>query len=65
MQHRRSKQTTSIYQRLNDEALRLRQEARDAPPGAERDELVRKARQAENAFQIQDLLKTPGSQPPR
>jgi hypothetical protein len=48
-QRRRFKDDHSLEQRLEDEAMRLRNEARGAPPGIERDRLIRRARQAETA----------------
>ena len=35
------------------------------PPGAERDKLIRRARQAETALQIQDWLNSPGLRSPK
>jgi len=40
-------QSTSLELRLTQEAKRLREEALQLPPGAAREELIRKARQAE------------------
>ena len=40
---RRFKQTSSLQARLADEAKRLREEARSLPPGAQRDDLIRRA----------------------
>jgi hypothetical protein len=36
-----------------------------APPGKEREELLRKARQAETASRIDEWLSSPGLQPPK
>ena len=52
----RFKQSTSLYQRLNDEALRLRDQAKGIQPGSEREELIHKARQAEAASQMSEWL---------
>ena len=46
MLRRRFKQTQSLEVRLAEEAKRLREEAKLLPPGAKRDEMIRKARQA-------------------
>jgi hypothetical protein len=46
---RRFKQTQSLEQRLIEEAAKLRNEAREIAPGAERESLMRRARQAETA----------------
>nr|WP_246754217.1 hypothetical protein [Bradyrhizobium diazoefficiens] len=64
MQRRRFKQTTSLDQRLEEQAKRLRQEARGLPPGVERDRLIRRARQAEVAAHMSEWLSSPGLQPP-
>ena len=55
----------SLYQRLNDEAQRLRKEAHGAQPGVERERLIRKARQAEAASHIDAWLSSPGLRAPR
>jgi hypothetical protein len=62
---RRPKQTTSLDVRLNDEAQRLRKEAQDTPPGIERDQSIRRARQAEVAAHMQEWLTSAGLQPPK
>jgi hypothetical protein len=64
MQRRRFKQTRSLEERLSEEAKRLREEARLLPPSAERDEMIRKARQAETASHMNDWLTSPGLRPP-
>lgn len=64
MQRRRFKQTTSLDQRLEEQAKRLRQAARGIPPGVERDRLIRRARQAEVAAHMNEWLSSPGLQPP-
>jgi hypothetical protein len=65
MQRRRFKQTISLETRLSEEAKRLRDEAKLLPPGAEREELIRKARHAEAAAHMNDWLTSPGLQPPK
>jgi hypothetical protein len=65
MQRRRFKQTQSLEGRLSDQAKRLRAEAKLLPPGAVRDELIRKARQAETGSRINEWLTSPGLQPPK
>jgi hypothetical protein len=64
MERRHSKQTTTLYQRLEEQAKRLRDEARGTPPGVERDNLIRRARQAETASRMHDWLLSPGLRPP-
>jgi hypothetical protein len=64
VQRRRFKQTQSLEERLSEEAKRLRAEAKLLPPGAERDALIRKARQAEAGSRMNGWLTSPGLQPP-
>ncbi len=61
---RRFKQTTTLAQRLTEEAGRLRERARNLPPGAEQTQLWRKVRQAEAALRIDAWLASPGHLPP-
>ena len=65
MERRRFKQDLPLDQRLTDHAKRLRSEARDTPPGIKRDDLIRRARQAETAARVSDWLTSPGLQPPK
>ena len=53
---RRFKQTTTLAQRLTQEAVRLRERARELPPGAEQNTVWRKVRQAEIALRIDAWL---------
>ena len=64
VQRRRFKQTVSLEERLAQEAKRLRDEARLLPPGAEREALLRRARQAETGSHMSEWLSSPGLQPP-
>jgi hypothetical protein len=64
MKRRRFKQTQSLEERLSEEARRLRAEAKLLPPGAARDELIRKARQAEITSHLNEWLTSPGLRPP-
>ena len=64
MQRRRFKQITSLEGRLAEEAKRLREEARLLPLGAVREELMRKARQAETGSHMTEWLTSPGLRPP-
>jgi hypothetical protein len=65
MQRRRHiKQIRPLEERLAEEAERLREEAKLLPPGAERDQLIRKARQAETGSRMSEWLTSPGLQPP-
>ena len=65
MQRRSFKQIAPLDQRLTEEAERLRKEARGTPPGVARDNLIRRARQAETASHMQEWLASPGLQSPR
>ena len=64
-QRRRLKQVKSLEERLADEAKRLREEARLLQPGAVREALLRKARQAETGAHVSEWLRSPGLQPLR
>ncbi|MDA9496831.1 hypothetical protein [Bradyrhizobium sp. CCBAU 11357] len=61
--HRR-KPVDTLEARLAAEAERLREQASLLPPGAVRDEILRKARQAETGSQMSEWLRSPGLQPP-
>jgi len=65
LKRRRIKQTTSLEDRLVQEARRLRAEAEHMPAGVGRDTTLRKARQAEIAAHLSCWLTSPGLQPPR
>lgn len=62
---RSPKNAKSLYQRLNDEAQRLHNEARDTRPGIKREQLVREARQAETASHIDAWLSSSSLQRPK
>jgi hypothetical protein len=63
MLRRRIKHTKSFEERLEEDAIRLRERARTMPPGAERELLLRKARQTETAAHINEWLSSPGLRP--
>jgi len=66
MQRRRhSKHTQSLEERLAEDAIRLREEAKGTPPGIERERLIRKARQCESGAYMSEWLRSPGLQPPK
>jgi hypothetical protein len=66
MKRRRFDQTTPSDEHLEEQAMRLREEAQGTPPGVEREKLIRQARKAEAAARIQEWLSSPGSlQPPK
>lgn len=64
MQRRRIKQSLSLEERLTEEAKRLRDEAKLLPPGATRETLLRKARQAETGSHMSEWLRSPELKPP-
>jgi hypothetical protein len=64
-QRRRFRPNQSLEERLAEEAKRLRAEAKLQPPGARREELIRRARQAETGSRISEWLSSPGLQPPK
>ena len=64
MLHRRLKKAESLEARLSEHAKRLRAEAKLLPPGAQREEMIRKARQAEIASHMNEWLTSPGLRPP-
>ena len=63
-QRRRLKQVKSLEERLAEEAERLREAARLLPPGAAREQVLRRARQAETGSHISEWLRSPGLQAP-
>ena len=64
MERRRVKQTQSLEERLAEEAKRLRAEAKLLAPGAARDQLIRRAREAETSSHMSEWLRSPGLHPP-
>ncbi|WFU34454.1 hypothetical protein QA635_08585 [Bradyrhizobium brasilense] len=61
---RRFKQTQSLEERLADEAMRLRSQAKALPPSAKKEALIRKARQDETAAHLTDWLMSSGLRAP-
>jgi hypothetical protein len=64
MLRRRFKQLKSLEGRLSEEAKRLREEAKLLPPGAAREALIRRARQAETGSYMSAWLSSPGLRSP-
>jgi len=64
MERRRFKQEAPLDQRLEDHAKRLRKEAKGTPAGIKRDDLIRRARQAETAARSGGIS-SPGLQSPK
>lgn len=61
---RRVKQTHSLEERLADEAMRLRAQARTMPPCARKEAMLRRARQDETAADLTEWLMSPGLRAP-
>jgi hypothetical protein len=60
-----AKQTGQLEDRLADEAKQLREEANNLRPGAEREQLLRRARQAETGAQMSEWLRSSGLRSPQ
>ena len=54
-----------LQDRLMPEAMRLKDEANELPPGPLRDARIRKARQAATACHVDEWLSSPGLQAPQ
>jgi len=61
---RRFKQTTTLAQRLSEEAGRLRERAGNLSPGPEQTRVLSKVVQTETALRIDAWLASPGAPPP-
>jgi hypothetical protein len=61
---RRIKQKLSLKDRLASWAKEVQVQADALPPGAERDALLKKARQADTASHLDDWANSAGLQPP-
>jgi hypothetical protein len=57
--------TLNLEEQFAAEAKRLREKAETLPPGIVREDLLRKARQAETGSHVGDWVSSPGLQPPR
>jgi hypothetical protein len=64
-QRRRFTHQQPLQQRLENEAMRLRTQARGTHPGIERDRLIRRARQAETASHMDEWLRSPALDRPK
>jgi hypothetical protein len=62
---RRFKQTTSLSDRLASFARSARERAAQLTPGTDRDELLKKARQADTASDLDEWVNSTGLQPPK
>jgi hypothetical protein len=65
MKRRLFNQTTASDEHIEEQAVRLRQEAQGTRPGVEREKLIRQARKAEAVARIQEWLSSAGLQPPK
>jgi hypothetical protein len=61
----RVKQTVSLQERLTAFATEARDKAGVLPPGPERDNMLKKARQADTATHLTNWADSPGLQPPK
>ncbi|QOZ33373.1 hypothetical protein [Bradyrhizobium sp. CCBAU 53421] len=61
---RRFKHTQSLEERLADEAMRLRSQAKTLPPSAKKEAVLRKARQDEITASLTEWLTSPGLRVP-
>ena len=64
-QRQRTKQTVSLNDRLDSFAKDALKKASQLPPGSEREEMLRKARQAVVASNIDQWAYSAGLQPPK
>ena len=64
LKRRRFKQTTSLKERLAAWAKQVHEQAEALPPGPERDDLLKKAHQADTAAHIDDWANSTGLLPP-
>jgi hypothetical protein len=62
---RRIKHEKTFQDRLAEEAQRYKEAAKHLPPGTARELLLRRARQADTAANIDAWLAAPGLQPPK
>ena len=65
MERRRFKQVQSPKDRLAAFSEEARERASHFPPGVERDNLLRRAREAANAQHVDDSASSPGFQTPK
>ena len=65
IRRRRVKQTQTLRERLSVFARDIRAQASSLPAGQERDDLLKRARQADTASHIEEWINSAGLQPPR
>ena len=61
----RIKQNLPLKERLFAFAMEVRQKAAELPAGIERDDLLRRARQADTASHLDEWVNSSGLQPPK
>lgn len=61
----RFKRAASLKDRLTSFAKDVREKASRMPSGPERDDMLKKASQAETAAHLNDWVNSPGLQPPK
>jgi hypothetical protein len=64
-QDRHFKQELTLQDRIIEWAKEVRAQAAELPPGPDRDELLKKVRQAETAINLQNWANSSGLQPPK
>ena len=62
---RRFKHQITLQDRIAAWAKQVRAQAAELPPGPDREELLKKVRQAETAMHLDDWATSPGLQPPK
>ncbi|WP_038936205.1 hypothetical protein [Bradyrhizobium japonicum] len=62
-ERRRVKQTRSLEERMAEQAARLKEQASQLPAGAEREDLLKRARIAETGAHLSDWLRSPVIRP--
>jgi hypothetical protein len=66
MGHRHVRHTATFQERLMQEAIKFKEAAEKQPLGSTaRELLLRRARQAESAANVDEWLNSPGLQPPK
>ncbi|ANW04166.1 hypothetical protein LMTR13_32500 [Bradyrhizobium icense] len=61
---RRFKQTDPLDKRISEQVERLHEKAQSAPPGPEKDRLMRRAQFAETASHVSEWLNSSGLRSP-
>ena len=65
VERRRLKEHRTLEERLTEEAVRLREQAKTLPHGMEREQLLRRARQCETGSYLSEWLRSPGLRSPQ